>query len=445
MSGRRFANAVLLAGASISAAATVFAVGSAMGHGGLTLRAVALAAGPLLLAAVFLLALRLPIDGRIALAVTCLSLALAVYAAEWYLRELPVWRMKRIARSLGMKYDPRTKIEVLRDLRRRGVDAWPAMAPELLFGSHDPTFLPLGGISNVVTVSCNEIGSYLVYRSDEHGFHNPPGLWSSPALEVAAVGDSYAQGRCVPSEQNMVALIRKKYPATLNLGMSGNGPLTDLANVLEYLTLLQPRRILWFYYEGNDLTDDLPRDLSDRMLARYLEAGFRQNLLSRQAEIDSFLKRRVEEKYLEAEQRFLERQAEDRWQGALRLRTLRASLGLAVWKHPESFAGVDYPLFRRILLTARDAARTWDGRIYFVYLPASGRYLSGDLRRLNDEVRVKILTILRELGIPLIDLTGPIGEAPVDELYAPNGGHFTPRGYSLAAEHVLQALDAGGR
>jgi lysophospholipase L1-like esterase len=445
MNGRRFANAFLLAGASISAAASLFALRSAMSHGPITARASALAVGPLLLAVALLLALKLSVDRRIALAVTCLSLALAAYAAECYLRQLPEWRMKRSARQYGMKYDGRSKIEVLRDLRRDGVDAWPAMAPELLFGSHDPNFLPLGGISNVVTVSCNELGSYLIYRSDEHGFHNPPGLWSSPALEVAAVGDSYTQGRCVPSEQNMVALIRKKYPATLNLGMSGNGPLTELADVLEYLTPLQPRRVLWFYYEGNDLTDDLPRDRSDPTLARYLEPGFRQDFLSRQAEIDSFLKRRVEDKYLEAEQRFLARQTEDRWQGALRLRTLRAALGLAVWKHEESFAGIDYPLFHRILRTARDAARTWDGRVYFIYLPASGRYLSGDLRRLNDEVRDKVFAILCELDIPLIDLSGPFGRERVDDLYAPNGGHFTPKGYDLAAERVLQAIDGDRR
>jgi hypothetical protein len=86
------------------------------------------------------------------------------------------------------------------------------------------TFLPLACISNVTTVFCNESGEYIIYRSDDHGFHNSSGLWDKEQADIVALGDSYAHGACVPSEQGFVSVIRSRYPATVNLGVNGDGP-----------------------------------------------------------------------------------------------------------------------------------------------------------------------------------------------------------------------------
>src|SRR6266508_2260504 len=80
--------------------------------------------------------------------------------------------------------------------------------------------MPLSGISDKMTVVCNQNGDYLTYRSDEHGFHHPKGNWGSRNLEIAAVGNSFTMGYCVPSEKNFVALMRERCPAILNLGMA---------------------------------------------------------------------------------------------------------------------------------------------------------------------------------------------------------------------------------
>lgn len=37
-------------------------------------------------------------------------------------------------------------------------------------------FLPVAGMATTTTVFCNESGEYVVYESDEHGFHNPRGM-----------------------------------------------------------------------------------------------------------------------------------------------------------------------------------------------------------------------------------------------------------------------------
>lgn len=45
-------------------------------------------------------------------------------------------------------------------------------------------FLPVAGMAETTTVFCNESGEYVAYESDEHGFHNPRGVWEKKPIEV---------------------------------------------------------------------------------------------------------------------------------------------------------------------------------------------------------------------------------------------------------------------
>lgn len=66
---------------------------------------------------------------------------------------------------------------------------------------------------------------FVTYGSDKHGFNNRQNLWDATPIDIAVVGEFFLQLRCTPPERNFVALIREQYPATLNLGGEGNGPL----------------------------------------------------------------------------------------------------------------------------------------------------------------------------------------------------------------------------
>ena len=123
-----------------------------------------------------------------------------------------------------------------------------------------------------------------MFDSDEHGFHNPPGQWRAP-LDLAFLGDSFVHGSCVPSEANMVAVVRRARPSTLNLGTPGGGPLIMLAQLREYLPALRPRTVVWCHFSGNDLLD-LRRESEHPLLVRYLEPGFTQSLAAKQEAID---------------------------------------------------------------------------------------------------------------------------------------------------------------
>src|SRR5439155_4232345 len=172
-------------------------------------------------ATLLLVALRLRPSYRINLALLLLSLGVATYAVELGL----AFTMRTIdeqvvlataARALGVRFDTRSKLEVITDFETHDVHAVPNIDPKrLLEGDelrrsaiiiNDTETLPLGGIANRVTVVCNESGEYLVYESDEHGFHNPKGMWDASPLQIAAVGDSFTHGACVPSDKHFIAL-----------------------------------------------------------------------------------------------------------------------------------------------------------------------------------------------------------------------------------------------
>lgn len=113
------------------------------------------------------------------------------------------------------------------------------------------------------------------------------------------MGDSFVFGKCVPPDKNVVALIWKNYPATLNLGMNGAGPLKELAAVKEYLPHFKRKVTLWFYFELNDLAE-LAQETRNGLLKRYLTGNFNQGLITRQTEIDQVLSHYADKKREEA-------------------------------------------------------------------------------------------------------------------------------------------------
>lgn len=436
---RWFADSVLLASAAASVGAGVLALGTARSfHVGMA-RQVLLVGGAFCLAAAFLACLRLPLSRRTALAMTVLSLVAAAYMAEAWVRQLPAIRKRMAARRFGLPYDGRSQFEVVRDLRKQGDDAYPATFPAWQgLPAQGTDLLPLGGISSVTTVLCNEMGQYVVYRSDEHGFHNPEGIWSSSRFDLAALGDSFTEGACVPTEQNYVELIRREYPATLNLGMVGNGPLLMLAGLKEFLTQARPGIVLWFHMEGNDITFDLNREKRFPRLISYLQPGHRQGLLDLQAESDALLREASDQEYAKVEAGTMFMSGPGRF---WRLWSLRQALGLQVGETLVDASQVDFPLFTQVLDEARRATLGWGGRLYFVYLPAEARFHEEKHRRAYDPIRSRVLSILGDLKIPVIDLLPPMSQQPeIGEMYAYPGMHYSPAGNRLVAQTVLSVI-----
>jgi hypothetical protein len=367
--------------------------------------------------------------------------------------------MAAVARRFGIsKIDTRDRVELIDDLTKRGRDAVPAVmlgglteakqAPEPL---RTAGLIPLGGISNALTVLCNEAGQYVTYVSDEHGFRNPPGVWDAAHVDVAVVGESFAQGYCVGDGAGFADRLRSNHSTILNLGISGSAAILQLAAIKEFLPPRSPRIVLWVYCEGIDL-GDTAAEAAQPLLSRYLDDDFLQGLLSRQPEVDALLRRH--ESSLMAHERAVQgvRQVDSlvTWMPRLKLWALREQLNVAYGFATGGLESREPPsaglvAFREALAHARAATNEWGGQVYLVYLPSWSRYRNGP--RFPERERLKVLEIANELMIPVIDVrsafdaqTDPLGLFPYRRF-----GHYNEAGNEVVAETIRASLPKADR
>jgi hypothetical protein len=371
----------------------------------------------------------------------------------------------QLEKEFGVHVDVRQAADVLADWKTRGIDAVPIITAtnHLLVRQPDGSLrsrisldgrevIPLSSIANRVTLLCNESGQWIHIQTDSRGFNNPEDAWTTRPLEIAAVGDSFAHGYCVPGGKSFMDLIRQRAGATLNLGIAGDGPLTMLATLKEYLPPLRPKTVLWFYFEGNDLVD-LQTERKSALLRKYLQPGFSQPALERQIDIDRAITAEIPA-LQQRDQLNLDVEAGNRIRYAVRsflkVTALRNRLSPLVASDPETqAAAADYEttnlqVFREILTEARTDVASWNGALYFVYLPEWARYTS--FTSWGKEKRAEVLRIVGDLGIPLIDID-PVFRAQGDPLRLfpfRSSSHYSEEGHRLVAEEVLRRLAALG-
>ena len=242
-----------------------------------------------------------------------------------------------------------------------------------------------------------------------------------------------------------MALIREERPKTLDLGSGGSGPLIQLAVMKEFLTGLRPQTVLWFYWEGNDLSDLDHESREFPTLFSYLESDFHQNLADNQEAIDRALLK-------------LTKGETDPLGGTFGL-SFRRVVTLANLRHRLVFAvnGVKncrrdqdatIELFDRIMRDGNDFINSIGCDLYLVYLPSWVRY--GDPGRScynnsgNDDrkKREQVLAIAEAAGLTTIDVADAFDAHPDPLSLFPFmlNNHFNGDGYKLVADTVLQAL-----
>lgn len=403
---------------------------------------------PVLLTALSLSAFRLSADGRLALANAFFAFVAAVYGAEWYLT----------VTLNGADADKKSKFETIQDLRAEGIDAYPALRALSLMGDNgkgevvsdlkngDARLLTLGSIPEKTVVACNESGRWLIYKSDKYGFNNPPEAWDDRPLRIGMIGDSFTHGSCVAPDKNMAAVLSEKFGRVVNLGISGNGPLLELASLKEYLAPLAPKTVLWFFYEGNDITENMPFERKSTLLKSYVDDdGFSQGLMARNSEIKDYLKHYLDEHMMKVIRQMNEFDPYETFLDLLRVTNLRGRLGLGIVSIGAFEGGKDedYRMFRAVLSKAKTLVESWGGQFYFVYLPESDRYFSNFSRnRIREQIHRRTLKTVFSLGIETIDISRTFAAAPDARrfFYYP-GSHYNEEGYKVAAQAVGQALE----
>ena len=409
---------------------------------------------PMILGGLFLYTVRCHLQTRLVVANSLLAIIAALYSGEFYLAHRLDVMQQRASQAVNQPFDKRDKLAVIRDLRTSHINAYPVMRAENLLVADDQgtlrpltsvngkPLLPLASIPGAVVVSCNESGQWQIYQTDRHGFNNPDEQWDLQA-EIGMVGDSFAHGSCVPREQNMATLLNTQFGSVLNLGVGGFGPLLELAALTEYIQPLQPPVVLWMFFEGNDLNEDLPREIKSPLLLDYLHnENFRQDLIHRAGDVKLALGGYMDQRLTEAMS--LVDGPYENFVRYLTLDRLREAVGVGPLQIGYNFGdmGSEFTLFSEILEKADQRVRKWGGRLYLVYLPESDRYLS---RFGNSVVRQNIyqgvMNIAMDKHIPFIDVAAAFAHDPDPAtLFAYPGAHFSPRGYSLAASTITRTL-----
>jgi hypothetical protein len=350
--------------------------------------------------------------------------------------------------DMDLDYDERLRPEVLADLFAEGVDAVPAIRPFNLLDDRKRSalikdFLPLGGISKKTTVAGNETGRYMIYLSDRYGFNNPDTEWDAKNVGWLLTGDSFTEGVAVQPGEDIAGQIRLiTQESAVSLGRSGNGPLMELALLTEYAGAVRPKKVLWIYFEGNDLRDDVANQ-QNKLLMRYMEDGFSQNLINRQKEIDRRLKNFLPK--IKNQSTLKQAKLHQSWRRTywMRLGSIRNIIGFDGNRPQESAgvsAGLHHSLFPKILTKAKAEVEAWGGKLYFVYLPEYGRYYKKvDLYDKYNK-KSEVIDLVEGLNIPVIDIHKEVFADHPDPLalYPLRlSGHFNAEGYARVAKAIV--------
>ncbi len=422
---------------------------------------------PALLLSVLAISLKRSTTVKVNIALGVISTIVSLFLAESGLKfweERHVKKQQQEFEAFVKKRDKpadwRTKLEIVLQLQEEGERVGTAVVPRS-FGHVVPLpiikgkkVFPLSGLSNAITVFCNETGDWVIYESDEHGFHNPRGLYNPGNLDIAVIGDSFVQGACVPPEKNIVGRIRKTYKSTLNLGYWGNEPLLELATFREYAQPLQPKIVLWVYFSGNDLEGlyDIMMNMKRKVLKSYLNKDYRQNLLALRPDLDEYLIDLLEEKTEEQKEKLKQQKAraeaeKKKWRvfAMLQFRYLRQRFTTIFSPENEESIYAAADVLRHILLVTNNTVGSWGGKLYFVYLPAWSSFTDPFFEK--SVYRDEVLSIVKSLNISVIDIYAiflrqddPLSMFPFRTMNA----HYTEEGYAIVAREILHAIKQDG-
>lgn len=204
--------------------------------------------------------------------------------------------------------------------------------------------------------------------------------------------------------------------------------------------------VLWFYWEGNDLSDLTQEFPFLPGVRRYLEdADFRQGLASRQQEIDAGLG-------LIADPDSVDMQRSSIWKSlrsVFTLRELRKRIvqGTGTVSSCLHSPNTTMENLEWVLKEGDSFVDSLGGEMHLVYLPAWTRFAEpGSICNFgNDDFTRKgeVISIAEKLGINVIDVTGDFGAHPDPLSVFPFriNNHYNEEGYALVAERVIDGIE----
>jgi hypothetical protein len=346
----------------------------------------------------------------------------------------------------GGKPDTRSLVDFTR--AQRALDPtsafylWPTIYADILVRARRTLagLLPLSGPAHASTAYCDEGQGWLSFRADRFGFNNPDTAWDEP-IDMMLVGDSYALGQCVPTENGPMAQLRVLGRKGISVGYSVTGTVAQYATFIEYVVPSRPRYVVWTIFE-NDI-QDVRAELAVPLLREYLQSPFSQSLMQREAERDSAARAAVDLVLEGRVERNSQPRLRDRILPRLKLWTLRG-VANRLWPRPTPVPPEVREAMREAMRMAKRQVDTWGGTLVIVYLPSWEEYRFGAVR--NEALRKFVQETGAELDTPVID--GSVFFAGLPSIWEafPLGDalttHYSRVGFSRMAAGIDSALSA---
>tara|TARA_A100001011_G_C14300873_1_gene840716 strand:+ start:67 stop:1482 length:1416 start_codon:yes stop_codon:yes gene_type:complete len=390
----------------------------------------------------------------------CVSIILAFYSFEitkYFVdtsTQLKTSNLKKKyaeKRKLYPEYDIRSRLEVYLDEKKKEEDVAVLPVPMSLVSKNTKKLIPLSGHSKIKTVFCNELGFYVIYKSDRYGFRNPDEQWDKEEIEYLIVGDSLGHGMCVNEQDTISGWLRNNIKnneknGVLNLSMWGNGPLIMYATLREYLNLKKVKRVLWLHSQGNDFTDITFEEKSEIMKSYLHDKSYSQNLSIRQNEINEFVLRLIDDRQIDGQEPDMYNKNisfEDIKQIIKLTRLRKLTLDQNFFDQYKQPLTENLGSYKKILIQAKELSEKNNTKFYFVDLPDiwARKYSEQDNLLWNEKVIAtnEIKSFLKKNEIPYIDIYKKVFENHEDvlSLFPFRGfGHFNQKGYTSTAKSI---------
>ena len=310
--------------------------------------------------------------------------------------------------------------------------------------------IPFRGPINKFSLGSNEDGFREIVRNDKFGFKNNNKVYDKE-IDVMIIGDSFAEGIPFGNENNVSAIINLNSDFnSINYGIGGTGPLNSLGILKEYGEYLKPKKVFYFFYEGNDLSDLLLEN--NTFLRSYLDDDFTQNLYNSKNEIDLFLDdfekliinnldKIVEEKN-PIKSNPKKNNSIEILKDIIELQNLKSILipkDAYIYKNKK----LDYETFEKIIYKMNERVEAWGGEFHLVYLPSWSRY-SNNFSISGKFLKRKILKLAKKNEINIIDMDVLFKEKNLNNINLFNlgiYGHYTKKGYNFIAENIIKKLN----
>lgn len=299
---------------------------------------------------------------------------------------------------------------------------------------------PLAPQPATAVYQCNEGYGLVRYRTDRYGFRNPDSLWDLSAPRVLLVGDSYVHGACVDDASTIAARMTADGQPTLSLGTGSNSPIHYAALTRTFAPVVRPSVLVVVFYPNDNFAgeeDSVFNEFFFRHPVNYFAAtGAGQGTPALSPALQQLY--RDAAGLLEAERRepgsTTAQPARPWWRrvaGAFLRTASLARLRATVAALPPFRGGTEaLPFGSRLAIdTAAAQCRELGCRAVIAYLPNSD-YWRPDSRAPAYAEALQRYSAEREAQfVDLRPALLPLGAAA----YAPQGPHLSPAGYAAVA------------